>query len=68
MTFIFPSINGTVKPRERSGHIAAHFDDYLVIWGGYYTVSLNIILIGGGVDKQSFSVKLDSKDEISVNN
>lgn len=37
MTFVFSSINGTVKPRERSGHIAAHVDDYLVIWGGYYT-------------------------------
>lgn len=42
MTFVFPSINGTVKPRERSGHIAAHFDGYLVIWGGYYNVSLRI--------------------------
>lgn len=42
MTFVFPSINGTVKPRERSGHIAAHFDGYLVIWGGYYKVSLRV--------------------------
>lgn len=38
MTFVFPSINGTLKPRERSGHIAAHFDGYLVIWGGYFNV------------------------------
>ncbi|KAJ7375175.1 Kelch domain-containing protein 2 [Desmophyllum pertusum] len=36
MTFVFPSTNGTVKPRERSGHVAVHFDGYLVVWGGYY--------------------------------
>ncbi|XP_027049639.1 kelch domain-containing protein 2-like [Pocillopora damicornis] len=35
MTFVFPSINGTVKPRERSGHVAVHHDGYLVVWGGY---------------------------------
>ena len=43
MTFVFPSINGTVKPRERSGHIAVHFDGYVVIWGGYYNVSLETL-------------------------
>jgi len=36
MTFVFPSINGTEKPRERSGHAAVHFDGYVVVWGGYY--------------------------------
>ena len=39
MTFVFPSINGTVKPRERSGHVAVHHDGYLVVWGGYCNVS-----------------------------
>lgn len=63
MTFVFPSINGTVKPRERSGHIAAHFDGYLVIWGGYYNVSLRINM-GGGREV----VKVDCKDETNVDN
>ncbi|XP_078358271.1 kelch domain-containing protein 2-like isoform X2 [Oculina patagonica] len=40
MTFVFPSMNGTVKPRERSGHVAVHFDGYLVIWGGYHNGDL----------------------------
>lgn len=63
MTFVFPSINGTVKPRERSGHIAAHFDGYLVIWGGYYNVSLRINM-GGGREV----VKVDCKYETNVDN
>lgn len=63
MTFVFPSINGTVKPRERSGHIAAHFDGYLVIWGGYYNVSLRINM-GSGREV----VKVDCKDETNVDN
>lgn len=47
MTFVFPSTNGTVKPRERSGHVAVHFDGYLVVWGGYYNVRIKYF-IGGG--------------------
>ncbi|XP_068752608.1 kelch domain-containing protein 2-like isoform X1 [Montipora capricornis] len=35
MTFVFPSVNGTVKPKERSGHVAVHYDGYIVVWGGY---------------------------------
>lgn len=35
MTFVFPSINGR-KPEERSGHVAVHFDGYIVVWGGYH--------------------------------
>ena len=43
MTFVFPSINGTVKPRERSGHVAVHCDGYLVVWGGYCNVSTDLL-------------------------
>ena len=39
MTFVFPSKNGTEEPKERSGHVAVHFDGYIVVWGGYYRVS-----------------------------
>ncbi|CAH3046793.1 unnamed protein product [Porites evermanni] len=35
MTFVFPSINGR-KPEKRMGHVAVHYDGYLVVWGGYY--------------------------------
>ena len=38
MTFVFPSVNGTVKPKERSGHVAVHYDGYIVVWGGYNRV------------------------------
>lgn len=44
MIFVFLFINGIVKLRERSGYIVVYFDDYLVIWGGYYIVSLCIII------------------------
>lgn len=40
MTFVFPSINGS-KPEERSGHIAVHYDGYIVVWGGYHRVRID---------------------------
>ena len=40
MTFVFPSINGR-KPEERSGHVAVHFDGYIVVWGGYHRVRID---------------------------
>ena len=40
MTFVFPSINGR-KPEKRMGHVAVHYDGYLVVWGGYYRVRID---------------------------
>lgn len=40
MTFVLPSTNNTVKPSERSGHVAVHFDGYIVVWGGYHSVRI----------------------------
>ena len=40
MTFVFPSINGR-KPEERSGHVAVHYDGYIVVWGGYHRVRID---------------------------
>lgn len=40
MTFVLPSINNTVNPSERSGHVAVHFDGYIVVWGGYHSVCI----------------------------
>ena len=45
MTFVFPSVNGTVKPKERSGHVAVHYDGYIVVWGGYNRVRIICIKI-----------------------
>lgn len=67
MTFVFPSINGTLKPRERSGHIAAHFDGHLVIWGGYFDVRnltcFKSLTMGGGWEVVQISYRNRSDHE-----